>query len=689
MTYNKKQMQPLIDKYFINPTTNKLFIKICEMFDGQANYQTWGVKMVFSLALPFTDLEKIHTWIKENANSISKLEKKNIVAYSNKTNAAILLKEIEGINKLNVIKEAISHFNTDQRKMLTKELLDKEITPLKAYSNSEIKKWCEIFKSFNKKPMHRRNKFYSTCSAIKEIEALKIAITNVLKESYSWDKDDLLSYMEDNTKDCNIIFNKDNYVIVEVPSFQSSQKLCGNGRTGWCLSREASFFRSYVTSYAARKQYFLFDFNRKEADAFAHVGFTVDFTCGRVVEAQTSHNKGMMDKFTQGKESISIHDIFHNLGIDMGLFMQIKDLGFEWNLSNVVQMAKDNPQHFSIAYEKDGIILIRILTTDGFKKLTNKTFIRVDSFTNSFSNYNGGKQSTYILMDFNRPLSDKMAMIAIETYDDAYGQTLFNYAANIFNTSMDENAFKTFLKDVKIDFNDLFKQKEINPSVLLHKYIDNYEELEAIKLIEKEKGNIDVNFEFRGRIPVFSALSHRMYQLFETIVQQKGFNSKIENGFGETLLDSLLYIYGNEGEHLCKEEKEKMEKMICAMLNSPFYNFNEKDENNDVAINVACEHKNEVWVVEGLASNMFVDVNVVNDFGFTALSNCLRAQNLDALKIIGMRRDLVVRDEDVELSRKMQINLDEYIKPNDNVFKRERLLEVVTANASANNEQSN
>jgi hypothetical protein len=245
------------------------------------------------------------------------------------------------------------------------------------------------------------------------------------------------------------------------------------------------------------------------------------------------------------------------------------------------------------------------------------------------------------------------------------------------------------LKDVKIDFNDLFKQKEINPSVLLHKYIDNYEELEAIKLIEKEKGNIDINFEFRGRIPVFSALSHRMYQLFETIVQIKGFNSKIDNGFGETLLDSLLYIYGNEGVHLCKDEREKMEKMICAILNSPFYNFNEKDENNDVAINVACEYKNEVWVVERLASNMFIDVNVVNDFGFTALSNCLRAQNLDALKIIGMRRDLVVRDEDVELSRKMQINLDEYIKPNDNVFKRERLLEVVAANATTNGVSSN
>ena len=39
MTYNKKQMQPLIDKYAINPETNKLFINVCEMFDNQPNYQ--------------------------------------------------------------------------------------------------------------------------------------------------------------------------------------------------------------------------------------------------------------------------------------------------------------------------------------------------------------------------------------------------------------------------------------------------------------------------------------------------------------------------------------------------------------------------------------------------------------------------------------------------------------------------
>ena len=48
MTYNKKQMQPLIDKFQINPETNKLFAKIIEMYDNQPNYQIWAVKGVWS-----------------------------------------------------------------------------------------------------------------------------------------------------------------------------------------------------------------------------------------------------------------------------------------------------------------------------------------------------------------------------------------------------------------------------------------------------------------------------------------------------------------------------------------------------------------------------------------------------------------------------------------------------------------
>ena len=329
MTYNKKQMQPLIDKYGINPETNKLFIKVCEMFDGQSNYQIWAVRMIFSQSMTFEELEHIHNWIVGNSNLISKLEKKNVVSYSNKSGVAQLLKEIEGVDRIAFIKNIISRFNTDQRKILTESIFGKEYTPIEAYNNANIKKWYDVFKSFNKKSMGIKNKFYSTCSALKSADSLHQAILDCLNMSYDWKegKEDLLAYMEHNTKDCEVVFNEGPCVIVHVPSFDSSHKLCGNGRTGWCIAREESYFKNYVTSKPNRDQYFLFDFSRKETDAFAHIGFTVEGGQG-IVEAQTCHNYGMINPYSQGNEKLSIYNVFDKFGIKMSLFMRLpKDLG--------------------------------------------------------------------------------------------------------------------------------------------------------------------------------------------------------------------------------------------------------------------------------------------------------------------------------------------------------------------------
>ena len=122
MIYNKKQMQPLIDKYAINPETNKLFTKVCEMFDGKPNYQIWAVKMIFSKSMTMEELEIIHHWATNNQTLVKSLEKQNIVSYSTKNAISQLFKEMEGLDNLSIIKNAISHFNTDQRKMLTSSL---------------------------------------------------------------------------------------------------------------------------------------------------------------------------------------------------------------------------------------------------------------------------------------------------------------------------------------------------------------------------------------------------------------------------------------------------------------------------------------------------------------------------------------------------------------------------------------
>lgn len=660
MTYNKKQMKPLIDKYQINPETNKLFINAVELFDGQSNYQNWAVKMIFSQTMTFNELKEIHDWIAENQNLISKLEKKNVVSYTNKSSIASLKKEIKGLDMISFIKNIISHFNTDQRKILTNALLNKEYTGLEAYSSENINKWYNVLKQFNKKPMARKNKFYSTCSALKTADALLNAINKCLEESYEWNKEDMLAFLEHNASDCEVIYDEGQVVIVRVPSFTSSQKLCGSGRTQWCITRESHFFSDYVTRHdGKRDQYFLFDFSRKESDCFAHVGFTVEGGNGIII-AQTCDNKDMMHGFTQGGENLNIHKLLNNVGVKTSKFMRLpKGIGFKWDIQSVIKLVKEKPDTFAVAYEKDNMLVVNILNRSGVDKLCSHTFIKSGNFSADENN------KLYLFMDFNVEFNDDKSMIMMQYRKDQYGDLSLIRSTDTFGGDMTNEGY---LSKLGISTNAYLNREAIDPSILLHKLIDENDELGAIELIKKEGGNIDVNYEFNTRIPIFSAINNKMYKLFDVIVNHPKFDDKIEDGFGETLLESLLFLYGSDEVETSAEERKILTSMINSILSSKTFNFNARDINNETAINSACEFPNEVWVVKALASKKDVDINVVDDFDLTAFGQCLINNNLEALKIIGQRPDLKVREVDTKIAKSKGIDLKDYIKPNQHIF---------------------
>ena len=73
-------------------------------------------------------------------------------------------------------------------------------------------------------------------------------------------------------------------------------------------------------------------------------GFTVEGGRG-IVEAQTCHNYGMIDAYSQGNEKLSIYNVFDKFGIKMSLFMRLpKDLGFKWNITDILEMVKNHMQ---------------------------------------------------------------------------------------------------------------------------------------------------------------------------------------------------------------------------------------------------------------------------------------------------------------------------------------------------------
>lgn len=662
MTYSKRAMQPLIDKYQINPETNKLFINVVEMFDGQPNYQLWAVKVIFSQAITFDKLQEINAWIGENSTAIKSLAKQNIVGYKTKSDFNFLFKEMSGINKVKFIKHIISEFNTAQRDILNKEIFglsSTNISPIDASSSYVIKYWEKTLKGFSMMPKYKRDNLIKVVSTMNNSEDLKAAIAKCLDASYDWDREDMLAFAENHCKNgYEVIFDNGKQVILTIKNYKTSNKLCGQGRTCWCITKSDSYFSDYAGG-DERTQYFYFDFTRKETDCFAHVGFTMENGYG-VRYAQTCDNHDMLSGYVQGHEKIGIKDIFNKIGVDTSFFMRLKsDPKFEWSVKGLLEVCKAHKDCFAVSYESNNRVIVNVINTDYIDKLIGHTFIRIENI--------GRNGKVYILFDFSKKSSESKSIVMTYYASDPYGSYSPLNTYDAFNTNISEDKY---FEKIGINESDFLNNEKIDPSVLLHKYIDSDNEKAALKLIEEEGDKIDINFVFQNRVPVCSAIAHNMIDLFGKIVNMKGFKSDVKDGFGETILGSLLYLYASGEVEITKKEENTVERLITFLVNSKYADLNAKNINGDTAINLASEWPKALWVVKLLASNVDVDPNAINDIGYTSVGNAIRRKNLEALKVLGQRHDLKISANDEKEAKKNGINLSDYIKPNNDIFKK-------------------
>ena len=196
--------------------------------------------------------------------------------------------------------------------------------------------------------------------------------------------------------------------------------------------------------------------------------------------------------------------------------------------------------------------------------------------------------------------------------------------------------------------------------IKFHHLIDSGDEKGAIELLEQCGDSIDVNYKYNERIPIFSAIHQHMYDLYDEIVNHPMFNSTVEDGFGETLLGSLLYLRGCDEIKDSPFKVEEIERMIKTILNNKKYDFNMTDINNDTVINIACGYPKLIWVVEELANKKDVNPNVINDFGRTALTTAIHWKNIEAIKILATRKDVIVRPTDLEEADMVGIDLSDF-----------------------------
>lgn len=659
-------MQPLINKYQINPERNELFKKLISMFDGQPNYQLWAVKSVFSTAVSPTNMNVIKKFANENQPLIASLSKQNLVAYKSSTDFKYLMKEIKGANMIQLIKSCCDKFNTDQKHLLYEHIRFSGIPFYDAASDANLNEWFKRFKSLEKLPSGRKNNVYTNASSFRDIGQLVELIEDAIKEDYEWEHDDLITFIDINASDCEIVYDKDNIVITKVPSYASSKALCGKGRTQWCLSKEERFFRDYVTSKNDNgevTQYFLFDFNKAETNPLAHIGFTVRDRVG-IINAYSCDDLNMLgNEIKVGNKMYDIFKALSEIKIPMKIFMGLKDKApFVWSFNEAIDFIKGLGRSFTMIKSNGDVLVVKANDRMGFEKITKPTFINGN---NGGSYVPSDDKSIYLIFDFSKEFGDDLSMSCLKYKKDDYGTLSVDSAVNIFGNKID---YKQLLSNFGLKEQDVIGKFELEPTVLLHKYIDQNCEEDAIKLILSEGKNFDVNYQFQDRKPVFSALYRRQYKLFKTIISHPKFDGRQSDGIGETLLESLFYVYSSYSSSETNEA-ETLKEIILNVIESDTYDLNQKDVNDDTVLSLACEFGTMDWAVERLVSDRRVDINIVNDIGCTPLTNAIVNKSEFAIKMLGKRPDLIIRNEDRKLAKASSINLDSYIQPTQSIFK--------------------
>lgn len=655
INYSKKQINPLIEKYGIDVENNVVFKTIISMFNGATNYQIWAIKAIFEKAVDINTLNQIAEWGRQNGDDIKHLMRGNIVSYKTKEEIATLLEEMNGLDELRCVRNIVNKFNTRQRDMLREAAFGRIENGLSVRTSTNFKKWAKVLKSMDKLSKHRKEKLISTSSAIDDINFLYVHIERALNATYDWDREDMLSFMERNANDCTVVYDNNNVVVLDVPSFKSSQILCGNGRTGWCLTRDSKYFSNYVKDYKDAHQYFLFNFNYPEDHELAHIGFTVRKSNG-ITNAHSTGNASMLgDGVKVNGRYVNIHKALSDLSIGKSVFMPLDKIkSFKWTVESALEMINKNGSDLALGYNENGRLIINALTPRGVKLLIEHTMVNPSNCPVNSDN------KVYIVLDMNLSATDDRSVVVMQYQKDRYR---FDSLVGIRDAYGADLRQEKYLDSLGITTDKFLNREKIQSTILLHKLIDERQEAEAIELIKNEGVDFDVNFIFNNRKPIFTVIAHKMYSLFEVMVNHPQFNASTCDSYGESLLQSLMYQYSMYYAQGDKAECKSLKGLIDMIINNPNFDFNVQDTNLDTAINIACDKAELLWIVEKLVQNPHVNLNVVNDINCTSLGSALRKGNIEAVKLLGKRVDLVVREEDYELANGKGINLDDLIDP--------------------------
>lgn len=648
--FSKKSLGPVIKKLNIDIENDEEFKTLMLMFNGKTDSQVWSLKLVKDQDIDIETIERIKEWAEEHHEDIQYLSKKNIVGYKTKNTVNTLFKEMAALDKLRFVKHCIAEFNTDQRKLLKANIIEpigEELNGLIASRSALLNEWYNIFTQFKQIDEDKQRMTIVVSSAIHDsFSMLKKQILRSLKDTYGWNREEMLYYMQKHCPDCNIVYDNNNVIVITCSSFSSASMLCGGGRTTWCLTREASYWMQYVET-PKRTQYLVFDFNKEECDNLSHIGFTVDKNKG-ITNAHSTQNSNLMEKnFTYNGENMYITNALKKLHILPSVYMKLDELTeYDWNLTSLMNCLKQKPS-LEVIYNSNDVVVIKAKNGRGIWDLLSHSTINYD-FIN---NYNSSEDNMiYGVFNLNVPYDDINAFRILFYNTDEYGVEGFYRGFDIYRSPL---TITEAYSNIPLKEQDIIKTNLLSTNLLLHKYLKEERIAEAIELF-KTKDDIDVNFIHKNISIAHMGLRLNDDKLFETIINHASFKDGIQNAIGETFLTQLLYSYmGGYDSIMVNNIKQK----IQILINNSNVDLNAVNINMSSPLCVAAESMDTNWVFHELVKNPKVNINVVDDDDMSALTYAIKHNDIDGIQALMNRPELVIRQRDIDMANKCNVNL--------------------------------
>lgn len=279
MQANKKQFKQ-IEKYNIRKESNPLLTFSYLITNGNASYMTWILKNIVVGMCEARLFIRIMNFVERYPQLISKLSKKNVLAYNGIRGIKELLGEIHQLTCQKRTLKVINQFNTKQKRLLKELPLNKET--------------ISMFSKFDHLSLQKQRNFIRKVSTIENVNEIVKQLLFTISHHFAWDKNSVLEYINNvDGINCDKVWDENNVIVFRVHDFDTIKRL--GKTTNWCISKNKSYWDNYMYNNEI-SQYILMDFNLPEDDEHSIIGFTYTINEG-ITAAHSFTNINLMKEF--------------------------------------------------------------------------------------------------------------------------------------------------------------------------------------------------------------------------------------------------------------------------------------------------------------------------------------------------------------------------------------------------------